>query len=66
MKKAEASGAFIAVIVGDAEATLGEASVRKIVSKSAGIADRARGQRRVGLDHLGDEVEKILRENTEP
>jgi histidyl-tRNA synthetase len=65
MKKAEASGASIAVIIGDAEAALEEASVRRIVSKSAGIADRARDQRRVGLDHLGDEVEKILRENTE-
>ena len=65
MKKAESSGALVAVIIGDQEATQGEATVRRIVSRTEGAAHRALNQRRVHLDFLKDEIANILRTKTQ-
>ena len=53
MKKADASGAAFAVIIGDEEAEAGEVSLKAL---------RAEGneQRRVGVDRIADEIMKAL------
>ncbi|HEY6240322.1 MAG TPA: histidine--tRNA ligase [Burkholderiales bacterium] len=66
MKKAEASGARVAVIIGDDEASAGEASVRGIVTvqrlpEPDGIINRVRSQERVKIDRLPEAIEKILK-----
>jgi len=52
MKKADASGAPVAVIVGDDEANAGEASVK--------VLREERAQFRVALEHLPDAVSNLL------
>ena len=73
MKKADASGARVAVIIGDTEAAVGEVSVREVVRNveeaaapwypTQGEAKRASSQERVKLDLLPNAIRKILREN---
>jgi histidyl-tRNA synthetase len=77
MKKADASGARIAVIIGDTEAARGEVSVREVVrqaeSQIAGDAvtrrtgqgeamRHASTQERVALELLPNAIRKILKE----
>jgi len=52
MKKADASGAAFAVIIGDDEANAGEASLKPLRS----VEGQANEQRRVGVDRLADEI----------
>jgi histidyl-tRNA synthetase len=52
MKKADASGAAFAVIIGDDEASAGEASLKPLRP----LGERPNEQRRVGVDRLADEI----------
>ncbi|EXI87509.1 MAG: Histidine--tRNA ligase [Candidatus Accumulibacter sp. BA-94] len=52
MKKADASGAAFAVIIGDDEASAGEASLKPLRAADG----QANEQRRVGVDRLADEI----------
>ena len=52
MKKADASGAAFAVIIGDDEANAGEASLKPLRAADG----QANEQRRVGVDRLADEI----------
>jgi len=53
MKRADGSGAEIAVILGDDELAAGEASVKTLRSQADGSPG---GQRRVPLDALADNL----------
>jgi histidyl-tRNA synthetase len=76
MKKADASGARVAVIIGDTEAAAGEVSVREVVRGAEGRtpgeavgqraghaepAKRASAQERVTLEFLPNAIRKILK-----
>jgi histidyl-tRNA synthetase len=52
MKRADASGAAFAVIIGDDEASAGEASLKPLRA----LDGQANEQRRVGVDRLADEI----------
>jgi histidyl-tRNA synthetase len=52
MKKADASGAAFAVIVGDDEAEAGEATLKALRARG----DQRNEQKRVGVDQLADEI----------
>ena len=52
MKKADASGAAFAVIIGDDEASAGEASLKPLRS----VGEEPNEQRRIGVDRLADEI----------
>jgi len=81
MKRADASGARVAVIIGDTEAAAGEVSVREVV-RQAGVsaagkatdqrgprqaegAKRASIQERLRLELLPDAIRTILKESGE-
>ena len=57
LRRADASGATVAVIIGDDEAEAGEAAVKPL--------RQARDQFRVTLDRLGDAVVEVLNAGTE-
>ncbi len=67
MKKADASGAPLAVIIGDDEAAAGEASLKPLRSESATAGDaggRQNGQRRVAVDRLAEAItEQLFRQD---
>lgn len=73
LKKADASGARVAVIIGDTEAGAGEVSVREVVRTAEetaarwhpkqGEVKRASSQERVKLEFLPNAIRKILKEN---
>jgi histidyl-tRNA synthetase len=52
MKKADASGAAFAVIIGDDEANAGEVTLKPMRSHG----DQPNEQKRVGVDALADEI----------
>jgi histidyl-tRNA synthetase len=52
MKKADASGASFAVIIGDDEAKAGEVTLKPL----RGVGDQANVQKRVGVDSVADEI----------
>jgi histidyl-tRNA synthetase len=52
MKRADASGAAVAVIIGDDEAAAGEAGIKPLREE--------RGQSRIALDRLADAVSDLL------
>ncbi|HPP46760.1 MAG TPA: histidine--tRNA ligase, partial [Accumulibacter sp.] len=63
MKKADASGAPLAVIIGDDEAALGEASLKPLRSEPAAAndaGDRQSSQRRVAVDRLAEAITDYL------
>ena len=58
MKKADASGASFAVIIGDDEANAGEVTLKPLRSTD-GIQNE---QKRVGVDHVADEIMSLFLE----
>jgi len=52
MKKADASGASFAVIIGDDEAAAGEVTLKHL----RGIGEEQGQQKRVGIEHVADEI----------
>lgn len=63
MKKADASGAHFSVIMGDDEATAGEATLKYLRETSEG-GETGR-QKRVAIDRLGEEIMNALFEGDE-
>lgn len=65
MKKADASGAWLAVILGDDEARAGEATLKPLREPSGQQQGRQGEQQRVKLDALADTVSRHLFEGDE-
>jgi histidyl-tRNA synthetase len=56
MKKADASGASFAVIIGDDEANAGEVSLKPLRASGDRSNDQKREQKRVAVDRIADEI----------
>ncbi len=60
MKKADASGATFAVIIGDDEANAGEVTLKPLRDESEQKGVPQRTQKRVGVDNIADEIMNSL------
>jgi histidyl-tRNA synthetase len=56
MKKADASGAAFAVIIGDDEANAGEVTLKPLRTDGETQNERSGGQKRVSVDSVADEI----------
>ena len=56
MKKADASGAQFAVIIGDDEAAAGEVTLKPLRATGDGPNEQQREQKRVSVDAIADEI----------
>ena len=60
MKKANASGATFAVIIGDDEANAGEVTLKYLRDEGQQSGTQQRAQKRVGVDKVADEIMNFL------
>ncbi|WP_301102737.1 histidine--tRNA ligase [Propionivibrio sp.] len=60
MKKADASGASFAVIIGDDEANAGEVTLKPLRANGEKQNEQKREQKRVSVDHVADEIMNLF------